>query len=124
MEQFRVYRGTDNYYLSGAGNSYTLWSPLPSDFPSGRPPVYVYLPNPLWGFRGIRTINSYGLSHAMHTLANGPNNEVQICHWRSDKWHGGITLNKVMLKAIIWLEAYEQHIITGSDIDSFVRTMM
>ena len=73
MSQFRVYEGTSNYYLWGdhwtnAVYSYHLWSPLPSDFPTGRPPVYIHKPNPLWGFGSARTINSYGISHAMHTL--------------------------------------------------------
>lgn len=128
MSQFRVYAGTGTYYLWGehrtnAGYSYHLWSPLPSDFPTGRPPVYVHSPNPLWGFGSARTINSYGISHAMHTLENGPNQEVQICHWRSDRWHSGLTLNRVMLKTMLWLEAYEQHVATGANIESFVRTM-
>ena len=130
MEQYQVYRGqTGAYFLWGkhytnAGNRYTLWSPLPTDFPYGRPPVYVHEPNPLWAFGHARTINSYGTSHGMHTLTNGPNNEVQICHWRSDRWHSGITLNKVMLKAMIRLEAYEQHILTSNDINDFVTTML
>lgn len=129
MSQFKVYRGQDGrYYLWGehrtnAGSSYTLWAPLPAGFPYSRPPLYVHAPNPLWGFGASRTINSYGLSHAMHTLDNGPNGEVQICHWRSDRWHSGITLNKVMIKGMLWLEGYEQHLSTGRDIDEFVRTM-
>jgi len=61
------------------------------------------------GARYTKTVNSIGVSHAMHTLGNGPNGKWQICHWRDDRWHSGITLNKVMLKAILWLEAYEQH---------------
>lgn len=129
MGQFQVYRGDNGgYYLWGehqtnAGNLYSLGAPLPSGFPETRPPLYIYRPNPLRGFGNVRTISSYGLSHAMHTLQSGPNNEVQICHWRPDRWHSGITLNKVMLKAILWLEAYEQHISTGKDIAEFVRTM-
>ena len=129
MAQFQVFQApSGGYYLWGehrtnAGNAYTLWAPLPSGFPHAHPPLYIHAPNPLWGYAHRSTINSYGLSHAMHTLNNGPNNEVQICHWRSDRWHSGITLNKVMLKAILWLEAYEQHLSTGTDIDAFVRTM-
>ena len=130
MAQFQVYGSpSGGYYLWGehrtnAGSSYTLWAPLPSGFPHGCPPLYIHAPNPLWGYAYGKTINSYGLSHAMHTLNNGPNNEVQICHWRSDRWHSGITLNKVMLKATLWLEAYEQHLSSGRDIDEFVKTMV
>jgi hypothetical protein len=59
----------------------------------------------------------------MHTLENGPSGAVQICHWRDDRWHSGITFDKVMLKVIVWLEAYEQHLSTGDSIASFVGTM-
>lgn len=129
LTQFRVYRDTshDSYYTWGetrtnVGNAYTLWIPIPRGFPDDRPPLYVYSPNPLWGYGG-RSINSYGLSHAMHTLDNGPNGEVQICHWRNDRWHAAITLSRVLRKGLIWLEAFEQHRAAGEPITRFVRTM-
>ena len=129
MSQFQIYKDQPNgYYLLGdhrtsANSSYTLWSPIPTGFPYSRPRLYIHIPNPLWGFRRTRTINDYGVSHRMHTLSNGPNGQVQICHWRDERWHSGITFNKVMIKAMLWLEAYEQHLSTGQDIDEFVRTM-
>ena len=130
LSQFQVYRAQQggSFYLWGehrtnAGNAYTIWGPLPSDFPYGRPPVYVYKPNPLPGYGYDRPINALGLSHTMHTLENGPNGEVQICHWRSDRWHSGITLNKVMIKVVLWLEAYEQYRASAVTIKDFVSTM-
>jgi len=128
MSQFQVYQRGARYYLWGehktsSGNFYTIWSPIPSNYPYQCPQVYIYRPNPLWGYANLKTINSYGLSHYMHTLENGPNGEVQICHWRPDRWHSGITLNKVMLKVVLWLEAYEQHLSSGETISEFVRTM-
>jgi len=132
MSQFQVYRDNGNTYTlygiykSNSGNCYTLYSPIPSNYPDGRPKVYIQAPNPLYGYGYKRTINSYGkngISHDMHTLSNGPNGEVQICHWRDDRWHRGITLNKVMLKVMIWIEAYEQHLSSGQTISSFIRTM-
>jgi len=59
----------------------------------------------------------------MHTLENDSNGEVQICHWRQSRWDSSITLNKVMLKAMLWFEAFEQHLATGQSIDAFVSTM-
>lgn len=130
FSQFQVYTGQSpgSYYLWGdhrtnSANSYKIWSPIPGQYPYSKPPVYVHQPNPLWGFGYLKTINSYDVSHRMHTLSNGPNGEVQICHWSSDRWHSGITLNRVMLKVVLWLEAYEQHLATGKDICDFVRTM-
>lgn len=130
FSQFQVYRSQygEPFFLSGvhktnSGNSYTIWSPIPVVYPNRRPPVYVTEPNPLWGFQYQNKVNSYGLSHDMHTLDNGPNGEVQICHWRDDRWHSGITLNKVMIKVVLWLEAYEQHFSSGNTISAFLATM-
>ena len=129
MSQFKIYDDQNGgYYLFGhhrtnSNNSYTLWSPIPYGFPNSRPHLYIRSPNPLYAFERSITVNSLGVSHRMHTLGNGPDGEVQICHWRDDRWHSGITFNKVMIKAMLWLEAYEQHLSTGHDIDEFVKTM-
>ncbi len=130
LGQFQVYHDAQkgSYYLWGehktsSGKAYTIWSPIPSNYPYGCPPVYIYRPNPLVGYAGLRTINSYGVSHAMHTMGNGQNNEVQICHWRQARWDSSKTLNKVMIKVVLWLEAYELHLSEGKDINDYVRTM-
>ena len=129
MPQFQIYKDpAGGYYLLGdhrtsANRSYTLWSPIPPGFPHSRPCLYICSPNPLLSFNKIKTINEFGVSHQMHTLSNGPNGEVQICHWRNERWHSGITFNKVMIKAMLWLEAYEQHLSTGRGVCEFVRTM-
>jgi len=130
LDQFQVYvnKSDNTYYLTGthytnAGNSYVIYSPIPYGYPYSRPKVYIKNPNPLRSYDYSKSINSYGVSHRMHTLGNGPSGEVQICHWRDEKWHSGITLNKVLLKTVIWLEAYEQHLLTGKDICDFVTTM-
>ena len=130
LTQFDIYldESMNQYYLWGtqktnAGGSFVLWIPIPAYYPTQRPPLYIARPRVL-GRYGGRTVNELGVSHDMHTLGNGPNGEVQICHWRDDRWHPGLTLNKVMLKGLIWLEAYEQHLATGQTIASFVRTMV
>ncbi len=130
LSQFQVYRTQydESFYLSGvhrtnAGSAYTIWSPIPTRYPDERPRVYVRDPNPLRGYQYGESINRYGLSHSMHTLSNGPNGEVQICHWRDERWHSGIMLNKVMIKVVLWLEAYEQYLTSGTAISEFVRTM-
>ena len=130
LSQFRIYRHENprSYYLSGthktnSGRSYEILSPIPDQYPDERPPVYVNKPNPLPAYPPGESVNSYGILHYMHTLGNGPNGEVQICHWRDERWHSAITLNKVMLKVVLWLEAYEQYLSSGSPISNFVRTM-
>ena len=129
MTDFSVYhdRVPDRYDVLGtahtnAGNAYELWIPVPWGYPDARPPLYVVRPNPLRTVAG-GTVNALGVSHLMHALTPGPRNEVQICHWRDNRWHAAITLAKVLLKGLLWLEAYEQHLATGQPINSFVTTM-
>ena len=127
--QFSVYRDTtsDTYSASGtassnAGNKYRLYMPIPAGFPTQRPPLYVTDPNPLL-MADRASISSLGVSHRMHTLTPHAAGWVQICHWRDNRWHSGIYLHQVFLKALIWIEAYEQHVSTGRDLADFVRTM-
>lgn len=129
LSQFEIYvaESGNSYYLLGthrtnSRRSYDLWIPIPAFYPNLRPPLYIAKPRLVPMFNG-RSVNNLGVSHEMHTLSNGPNGEVQICHWRDDRWHPGLTLNKVMLKGLIWLEAYEQHLSSGQSIASFVATM-
>lgn len=129
LSQFGVHhdRSRDDYYVLGtastnSGNGYGLWIPIPRGYPERRPPLYVLSPKVLRNASG-GSVNALGLSHLMHTLESGPGSIVQICHWRDARWHAGITLDKVLLKGLLWLEAYEQHLVTGKPIDSFVRTM-
>jgi hypothetical protein len=129
MGQFSVFHDSrdDSYYLSGtaqtnAGRSYDLFASIPQGFPDHRPALYVTNPNPLRMAAG-RALSDLGISHSMHTLSPAASGAVQICHWRDAQWHAAITLHRVMLKALLWLEAYEQHLATGRSIDAFVRTM-
>lgn len=129
FSQFSVYHQAayDSYYASGiatssAGRNYHFWMPIPSGFPTQRPPLYILDPNPLRMANGA-SIASLGVSHAMHTLTPHDSGYVQICHWRDNRWHSGIVLQKVFLKGLLWIEAYEQHLATGRDLADFVRTM-
>lgn len=129
FDQFSVYqdRSADTYWALGtastnSGHQYRLYSPLPSGYPYQRPPLYVIEPCPLRMFDGS-LVTAQGVSHQMHTLTPHSNGWVQICHWRDARWHSGILLQKVFLKALIWLEAYEQHLSTGRPLAEFVRTM-
>jgi hypothetical protein len=126
--QFGVYYDkTDSYYTAGtatssSGRHYRLFSSIPPGFPAQRPLLYVTDPNPLL-MRDGTAMSRLGVSHAMHTLTPHSAGWVQICHWRDNRWHSGIVLQKVYLKAMLWIEAYEQHLATGADLADFVRTM-
>jgi hypothetical protein len=127
--QFGVYHypASDTYNAAGTattsvGKNYHLFCPIPSGYPTERPSLYITDPNPLLNFHRA-AISRLGVSHAMHTLEPHAAGWVQICHWRAARWHAGIVLQKVFLKAMLWLEAYEQHLATGRDLADFVGTM-
>ena len=129
FDQFTVYhdRTYDQYWASGtatasSGHQYRLYIPIPSSYPSQRPPLYVTKPDPLRMFDG-NPVSSVGISHEMHTLAPHEKGWPQICHWRNSRWHSGIVLQKVFFKALYWIEAYEQHMATGKPLAQFVRNM-
>jgi hypothetical protein len=128
FDQFSVWhqKSDDSYYASGyatssSGKKYYLYCPLPSGFPLQRPPLYLTEPKPLLTADGT-CITALGVSHNMHTLTP-LGDMVQICHWRDPRWHSGIVLQKVFLKGLLWIEAYEQHLATGRPLADFVRTM-
>jgi ubiquitin-protein ligase len=128
--QFSIYTddATGRYYVAGytnssSGRSYRLYISIPSGYPQQRPAMYITDPLPL-KMRDGTLVTSLGISHNMHTLAPSDNGMVQICHWRDDRWHSGILLHKVILKGLIWIEAYEQHLATGHPLADFVRTMV
>lgn len=129
FSQFSVYyeNSDDSYFAAGyatsnAGYRYRLWIPIPAGYPQQRPPMYITEPHPLL-MRDQTPVSALGVSHKMHTLAPSANGMVQICHWRDNRWHSGIVLQKVLLKGLIWIEAYEQYIANGRDLADFVRTM-
>ena len=129
FDQFSVYHypSDDTYTASGiasssSGRHYRLYIPIPPRYPLQRPPLYVTDPNPLRLFNGS-PVSTLGVSHSMHTLTPHAAGWPQICHWRAERWHSNILLQKVFLKAHIWLEAYEQHLATGRSLADFVPTM-
>jgi hypothetical protein len=129
FSQFGVYHSpaNDTYNAYGtattsSGRGYFLFCTIPSGYPTQRPPLYITDPSPLLDWSGA-PITRLGVSHAMHTMEPHSAGWVQICHWRADRWHAGIVLQKVFLKGMLWLEAYEQHLATGRALAEFVRTM-
>jgi hypothetical protein len=128
--QFSVYpdHSTGRHYVAGytnsnSGRTYRLYISIPAGYPQQRPMMYITDPLPLL-MRDGTLISALGVAHNMHTLAPSDNGMVQICHWRDDRWHAGILLHKVILKGLIWIEAYEQHLATGRPLADFVRTMV
>lgn len=90
-----------------------------ADFPNKCPEAYIIKPI-MYDHRGRKLID-YGSSHAMHLLSP-KNNEIHLCLYKSDYWSPNNSLVMLILKAKLWLEAYEQHLVTGKAIDCFVNS--
>jgi hypothetical protein len=101
-----------------SGKVYRLNIKLKTDYPNSMPSVFVTFPLPLLKKDGSSLT---GASHEMHTLSNDGSN-VQICHFKPENWNPNQSLYKVILKARIWLEAYEGHLATGNPIDNYLTS--
>ena len=48
---------------------------------------------------------------------------TQICHFRPSLWKDNNTLYQVVMKGLIWLEAYEAHLRTGANLSQYLAEM-
>ena len=101
-----------------SGTVYRLNIRLQPDYPNSLPEVYVVYPLPLRKYDGS-IID--GVSHDMHTLSND-GNKIQLCHFKPSNWNPNQSLYKIVMKAKIWLEAYEGHLRTGKPIDDYLNS--
>lgn len=101
-----------------SGKVYRLNITLLPDYPNSMPAVYIVFPVPLLQHDGSQMSDA---SHEMHTL-QGDDFNVQICHFKPENWNPNQSLYKVILKARIWLEAYERHLVTGNAIDNYLTS--
>ena len=106
------------YRPNGASREYEIRIDIPFDYPYEKPELFIISPVILWKHGNRGTVNDEGVSHAFHTLEAGHGGCVQICHTLD--WDASLTCVKVILKAILWCEAYEGHLQTGKDIAEFL----
>jgi len=122
LSQFQFLKsGNDSYFMghhttSTRQNCYQLKLVLGRYYPDQMPNLYVISPSTLFNYHFTKTINSLGLSHAFHTLENGPDGCVQICHFKPETWDSSRTCVGALLKGVLWCEAYDVHLTTGKDI--------
>ena len=120
MPQFKPFRNGGEHYFEGwystsTGNRYQLRLVLPAHYPDKQPNLYVISPRILPQY-GEGTINSQPSSHQFHTSPNGPGGCVQICHFSTDTWDASCTAVGVMIRGLLWLEAYSLHLLNGKTI--------
>ena len=124
MPQFRFHDPSGDTYLEGevgtsGGSQFTLRCVLHRRFPDEKPHLYVVSPHNLPKYGGHGTINALGKSHDFHTWKNGPDRCIQICHFKDDWWDASKTLVAVLIKGVLWCEAYTMHLKTGRPISAY-----
>ena len=126
LPQFQIYKSGDKVYFKGwqktsyRSQDYQLKLALPRWYPDDMPSLSVIYPKILPKYGSMRTVNAEGTSHAFHTLSNGPGGCVQICHFKQEMWDASKTCVGVLMKGIMWLEAYERHLRTGKTIAEII----
>jgi len=127
MPGMRFYQSGTQLYVEGRTgthrrpNAYKTRITIPPQYPNRAPDLYVLSPHTLYMRDGQRTVNSLGFNHAFHTMDNGSDGCVQICHTHT--WDASMTCVTVLGKLAVWLEAYETHLRTGETIDAFIEKM-
>jgi len=100
-------------------NRYRLHVMVPHDYPSSQPHLLVVNPSPLRA-RGYDLLATSGVMHTLTPLLSHPQC-VRICHYRD--WDPNKTLYLVLMKARLWVEAYESHLRHGNPIDNYLGHM-
>ena len=94
---------------------YKLRLVLPPEYPfGGAPRMFIVSPRVLHMYGGQGTINSLGISHAFHTVSDGPGDQIEISYTGS--WDASCTCLMAIIKSIAWISGYEEHVRTERDI--------
>jgi hypothetical protein len=103
---------------TSVGNVYSVRIEL-DGFPDAVPDVWI--DDPSMVMHDGQLLAEIGASSTMHTLNPDDDDRVQICHHHPAKWTSSNTLYMVVMKALVWLEAWEGHRATGKSLDRFLR---
>lgn len=105
---------------SNSKQQYTIKVTVAEDYPNRMPKIYITQPEDLKDFRGRKLVDM-GAVHKLHLL-HPKGNFPQLCHFKPANWNANVSLYKVVLKARIWIEAFEAHKRTGKTLDHFVKS--
>ena len=125
--QFRIQdphgarKGVVGRMKTNSGKEYVIWLALGA-FPNEAPSMFVVSPKPL-RMKDGRPLSVLGPSAPMHVLRPDEHGHPQICHYNDVFWHPMVSLYKILMKARLWLEAYEQHLRHGEPIDKYLSHM-
>ena len=98
---------------------YILRVYLPSDFPNSVPPMIVKTPS-MTTLKKRNGNNLDGFDDHIYGVHDGC---TQICHFKPSLWKDNNTLYQVVMKGLIWLEAYQAHLRTGQPLNVYLSEM-
>ena len=102
---------------SSSDRRYKLRLYLNEDFPNSCPHMAIVYP------KNLRTKNNRPLpllDKSFHTLGYTVDKFTKLCHFSPDLWTADNTLYQVLMKGIMWIEAYEGHLDTGNPMDFYL----
>ena len=108
----------EGHHKSSLSTTYFIVVKLPSGYPDECPSTYIAWPSPLRGRE--KPLEEYGSTHDMHVWETDVPGWTKICTYNPTRWRSSETLDKVLHKAILWIEAYEAHVETGRPIAHYL----
>ena len=111
-----AFHSLDCWIASQSGARYHIHFNLVG-FPAALPRAYVKQPKPLLDSSGVAMTS---VSAKQHVLGADSEGCTQICHYGSSQWHAKISLVKIVLRCKLWLDAYEQHLQTGQNLETWL----
>ncbi len=126
MPDFHFYEPMKDTYVYGkwtssVENTYGIMIVIPDAFPEECPSCYITEPAPLMSRQG--PLNEFQNNHEMHVWKTDITEYTMVCTYKPANWSAAHSLEKVIQKALLWIEAYEAHMITGDSIADFLVTV-
>jgi hypothetical protein len=117
-----VWESDDSAFFEGwvhtsCGGKYCLRLYLNPKWQESLPQLYVWEPVVLPRVPEGTINEAYG--HSYHTVSNGPDGRVQICHSSQSDWDSTVSYVLPILRGYLWCEAYGGHLQTGKQIADY-----
>jgi hypothetical protein len=103
---------------NGRRQDYLLRAELPPNYPHHEPDLFIQSPRILPMFRGHGVLNHRLTSHNWHAHGNYEDERVKVCY--AGSWDASMNCVFVLLRAVLWIAAYENHLTTGETIATYI----
>lgn len=110
------------WWRSNLNYDYLIRVDIPAGYPDECPATYVLYPSPLLDHRG-KPVTGWGTSHEGHTWQTDRNPWVKVCTFRPEFWDASNSLVQIVRKTLLWVMAYEEHVMTGTRICDLLLEM-